>query len=461
MARRKTDSTIKILYHQVKPDVYKDGRKVRAGLDCPDGIAAAWCVLRKYPTATLVGCSYGSELPAVDNGDLLIIVDFSFEVDVIKSWQERGCKIILIDHHKTLVDKVHEHTMKVLKRLLGVYLRSYRKQQSLIAQQNTSLIDAIHSESKTKLAAQNQPVLRDFLEFANLSDFWKDVKNTITWQCRNPRLYEIMTTRFIDSDNREFHSWFTYTDTNSLNSYPSRNHPYFNSADTLLLDGLMFVFTIEQHINYFCDKTNVKQLFRYFSDGNLNFDIAKCGAVLTWEYFFPDELVPAFLLYVQDRDLWQWLQPKSKEINEAFGHIRFGTTRNQILEEMDRLYGMSQDDLIYHFETLGEVLLSPKRERSQLLAKDAHWVDAWGYRFLAVPLAPNDAFYYNEVMEILYTANHDSPFVCSYIKREDGYKLSFRSRQQYDGFDVSKLARSLAGGGHKNAAGAILHSVPW
>ena len=377
MTRRKIDSKIKILYHQIKPDVYKDGKRVRAGLDCPDGIAAAWVALRKYPTADLVGCTYQSDLPRVNDGDLLIIVDFSFELEVLNQWRNRGCQIILIDHHKTLVDKVHEHTIVTLKQLLIDYLESY--QESLIV-------------------ATDAPILRDFIAFAKLTNIWTNILN-----------------------NRD----------------------------------------IDNYLERFCSVTSVNQLFKYFSDGDLNFDISKCGAVLTWEYFFPDEPVPAFLLYVQDRDLWQWLQPKSKEINEAFGHIRHGQTRNQIISEMTRLSGFSQKDLMYHFETLGQMLLAPKRERSQLLANNAHWVNAWGYRFLAAPLDSHDAFYYNEVMEILYTENPESPFVCTYINLGNEYKLSFRSRQKYDNFDVSKLARSLDGGGHENAAGAKLKMLPW
>ncbi len=377
MTRRKIDSKIKILYHQIKPDVYKDGKRVRAGLDCPDGIAAAWVALRKYPTADLVGCTYQSDLPKVNDGDLLIIVDFSFELEVLNQWRNRGCQIILIDHHKTLVDKVHEHTIVTLKQLLVDYLESY--QESLIV-------------------ATDVHILRDFIAFAKLTNIWTDILN-----------------------NRD----------------------------------------IDNYLERFCSVTSVNQLFKYFSDGDLNFDIYKCGAVLTWEYFFPDEPVPAFLLYVQDRDLWQWLQPKSKEINEAFGHIRHGLTRNQIISEMTRLSSFSQKDLMYHFETLGQMLLAPKRERSQLLANNAHWVNAWGYRFLAAPLDSHDAFYYNEVMEILYTENPESPFVCTYINLGNEYKLSFRSRQKYDNFDVSKLARSLDGGGHENAAGAKLKMLPW
>ncbi len=338
MTRRKIDSKIKILYHQIKPDVYKDGKRVRAGLDCPDGIAAAWVALRKYPTADLVGCTYQSDLPRVNDGDLLIIVDFSFELEVLNQWRNRGCQIILIDHHKTLVDKVHEHTIVTLKQLLIDYLESY--QESLIV-------------------ATDAPILRDFIAFAKLTNIWTNILN-----------------------NRD----------------------------------------IDNYLERFCSVTSVNQLFKYFSDGDLNFDISKCGAVLTWEYFFPDEPVPAFLLYVQDRDLWQWLQPKSKEINEAFGHIRHGQTRNQIISEMTRLSGFSQKDLMYHFETLGQMLLAPKRERSQLLANNAHWVNAWGYRFLAAPLDSHDAFYYNEVMEILYTENPESPFVCTYINLGNEYK---------------------------------------
>jgi hypothetical protein len=468
MARRKTDSKIKILYHQVKPDVYKDGRKVRSGLDCPDGIAAAWVAKKKYPDAQLVGCSYQNEPPQVNDGDLLIIVDFSFELDIINAWRDRSCEIILIDHHKTLVDKVHEHTMKVLKRLLGVYLQSYRKQRQLIATRkvtvpvgSTSLLDAIGIESKNKVEAANQPVLRDFLEFAKLTTFWQQLKETVTWQRIRPRLYEILTTKFVDSEGREFYSWWSYTEANNLPKEPTEDHPYFSNPDTLLLDDLIFVVLIEKYVYQFCRVLDVKRLFRYFSDGNLSFDIEKCGAVLTWEYFFPDEPVPAFLQYVQDRDLWQWLQPKSKEINEAFGHIRSGSTVNQIMTEMDRFATMAHEDLLYQFETLGQMLLAPKRERSQILAQNAHWVEAWGYRFLAVPLDPMDAYFYNDVMEILYTENHESPFVCSYIKRDTSYKLSLRSRQQYDGFDVSALARSMGGGGHEAASGALIQALPW
>jgi oligoribonuclease NrnB/cAMP/cGMP phosphodiesterase (DHH superfamily) len=47
------------------------------------------------------------------------------------------------------------------------------------------------------------------------------------------------------------------------------------------------------------------------------FDVSKSGAVLAWEEFFPNQPVPEFILYIQDRDLWQWKLPHSREVSAA------------------------------------------------------------------------------------------------------------------------------------------------
>lgn len=359
MARKQ--SKIKILYHQIKP-----------GLNCPDGIAAAWVVKQKYPEAKLVGCSYQSELPEVNDGDKLIIVDFSFDISVINQWRDRSCEVILIDHHKTLVDKLHEHATTVLRELL-------------------TTIDQI-------IIIPKKPLLRDFLAFASLTNVW-------------------IKLRTLHKDSSEFEELVT------------------------------------RNIELFLQTTPIQKLYSYFSDGDINFSVDKCGAVLAWEYFFPDKPVLPFLLYVQDRDLWQWKLPYSKQINECFMYC------GRTMDEFDRYSTMSQEDLIYQFEYLGNVLLKPKLERAKEVAKNTHWVDAWGYKFLAVELNSMNAYYYNDILEILYTENLDSPFVVSYLKTEDGYKLSFRSR--LDSFDCSKLARSLGGGGHHSASACRLDTLPW
>jgi len=47
------------------------------------------------------------------------------------------------------------------------------------------------------------------------------------------------------------------------------------------------------------------------------FDMNKSGCILTWEYLFPKTPPPKLFYYLQDRDLWQWKLPQSKEVSAA------------------------------------------------------------------------------------------------------------------------------------------------
>lgn len=79
-----------IIYHQVKQ-----------GVNCADGIAAAWIVSKVHPQADLLGCVYGEPAPEVSKYELIVIVDFSFPVPIIEEWVAQGKSVTVIDHHKT------------------------------------------------------------------------------------------------------------------------------------------------------------------------------------------------------------------------------------------------------------------------------------------------------------------------------------------------------------------------
>ena len=53
------------------------------------------------------------------------------------------------------------------------------------------------------------------------------------------------------------------------------------------------------------------------------FDIARSGAVMAWQYFFRDKATPMFFRYLQDRDLWQFKLPQSREVSAALGSYPF------------------------------------------------------------------------------------------------------------------------------------------
>lgn len=83
-----------IIYHEIK-----------AGVPCPDGIAAAWIASVRYPTAKVMGCQYGNVPDLLGEGcRSVLIVDFSFPRAVLNQWLESGIDVTVIDHHETAMN---------------------------------------------------------------------------------------------------------------------------------------------------------------------------------------------------------------------------------------------------------------------------------------------------------------------------------------------------------------------
>ena len=53
------------------------------------------------------------------------------------------------------------------------------------------------------------------------------------------------------------------------------------------------------------------------------FDMTKSGAMLTWDFFHPGIESPKLISYIQDRDLWTWELPYSREFSAAFDMVPF------------------------------------------------------------------------------------------------------------------------------------------
>jgi uncharacterized protein len=70
--------------------------------DCTDGFTAAWVCLRytDYRDAEILGASFGHPPPDVTGKDVLI-VDFSYQRDVLLQMASQADSLRVIDHHKT------------------------------------------------------------------------------------------------------------------------------------------------------------------------------------------------------------------------------------------------------------------------------------------------------------------------------------------------------------------------
>lgn len=176
-----------------------------------------------------------------------------------------------------------------------------------------------------------------------------------------------------------------------------------------------------------------------------HFDMSKSGAVLTWEHFHK-EPVPELLLYVQDRDLWQWRLPRSKEINAALwkGTPRDFSRWKDICHLWDKGVTTGKERLI----EAGEIIATYDALTVDQLCKHPHWlrVLSWTVPAVASPVLQS------EIGHQLLQLHPSAPFTVAYMTLDDG-TFAYSLRARADDFDVSVVAKEFGGGGHKAAAG--------
>ncbi|ULA66908.1 MAG: DHHA1 domain-containing protein [Nitrospira sp.] len=164
------------------------------------------------------------------------------------------------------------------------------------------------------------------------------------------------------------------------------------------------------------------------------FDLDKSGAVLGWEWAH-DEPAPWLLRYIQDKDLWQWALPNSREISAALASYPF---------DFELWTRFEQREL----EREGRAILRYENELVTKLASHATLVQFEGNTVPSV----HSSVLTSQIGERL---SADHPFCLIWHDRNGRRYFSMRSREA--GTDVGAIAASFGGGGHTHAAG---FSVP-
>jgi len=165
-----------------------------------------------------------------------------------------------------------------------------------------------------------------------------------------------------------------------------------------------------------------------------HFDMAKSGARMAWEFWHPGQELPELLAYVEDRDLWRWALPESREVSMAL---------HCYPSDFDVWSSLSMDDLrtegraIMRFQTQ---LLSRAVSRARLTKLGEH----------EIPVV-NSCLFQSELGDELCKLYPDAPFAGVYYVTKEGREAwSLRSIGE---FDVAEVAKPFGGGGHRNAAG--------
>ena len=165
-------------------------------------------------------------------------------------------------------------------------------------------------------------------------------------------------------------------------------------------------------------------------------DQERSGAGIAWDFFHPGVPRPALVNHVEDRDLWRFALPGTREIQAAI------FSRPYTFEAWDSLATMDPEDLRRegvaldrkHHKDMGE-LVEVCRRRMTIAGH-------------SVPTANIPYIMTSDAGALLAQGE---PFAACYWDTERTREFSLRSNA--DGLDVSAIAATYGGGGHARAAG--------
>jgi oligoribonuclease NrnB/cAMP/cGMP phosphodiesterase (DHH superfamily) len=164
------------------------------------------------------------------------------------------------------------------------------------------------------------------------------------------------------------------------------------------------------------------------------------GAVLTFMYFFPSDEVPQLLQHIQDRDLWRFELTFTRPVTSYFYSLDFEPS-----EWAQYLEGSFWRRNCGIFIAGGETLMRQEVKRVRQLCESSRSMEICGH---TVQVVNCNHFYASDVGHELAK---DRPFGATYYDVEDGRVFSLRSDDK--GLDVSEIAKTFGGGGHKHASG--------
>jgi oligoribonuclease NrnB/cAMP/cGMP phosphodiesterase (DHH superfamily) len=167
------------------------------------------------------------------------------------------------------------------------------------------------------------------------------------------------------------------------------------------------------------------------------FDMDKSGCLLTWEWFFRDTHPPPALLAVNDRDLWTFERPWTREIFSALTSYPYAFETWETLMEADRLDALRQEG----------IALERKQQKdiAETIAAGSYLITMAGH---TVPACNVPSIWASDTGHIMAQGH---PFAaCVWI---DGEQIAFSLRSAADGLDVAEIAKRFGGGGHPHAAG--------
>lgn len=170
-------------------------------------------------------------------------------------------------------------------------------------------------------------------------------------------------------------------------------------------------------------------------------DESRSGAALTWAYFHPGVRMPELIAYVEDRDMWKWALPHSKEISAYIW------LQQQTLERYGTISSLLGTVTGFEFAVgIGMTVLEvQKKYVMDAISKLECLVDDDGISYMTGNVTHDISEVGNTALKLHPEAMYTDTYFYSAGKRVH----SLRSL----GHDVAAIAKRHGGGGHTRAAG--------
>lgn len=178
------------------------------------------------------------------------------------------------------------------------------------------------------------------------------------------------------------------------------------------------------------------------------FDMDRSGAGLTWDVLHPCKDRPALINHIEDRDLWRFKLPNTREIQAAvFSYPYDFKTWDWLMLEADidqlALEGAAIERK--HHKDIAELIHVVTR----MMKIDGRVVPIANLPYTLTSDAGHLLCGEIDVDTVLGVASF--PFAGCYWDTPNGRVFSLRSRD--GGADVGEIAKKYGGGGHKHASG--------
>ncbi len=168
-------------------------------------------------------------------------------------------------------------------------------------------------------------------------------------------------------------------------------------------------------------------------------EIGKAGCELTWEYLFPDSVIPNAVYYLGRYDVWDHSNKKTLP-------FQYGMRSENLIPESHMWGNLFDNQGFLSILNKGYVIYDYQISQNKLFARSSFESEFNGLRVICI----NRSYTNSQVFDSVYDSEkHDAMLTFSF----NGEKWTYSIYSTKKEIDVSEIAKSYGGGGHAGAAG--------